>query len=78
MTRLDISYVVGLLNQFMHEPRMVHWKGALRVLAYIERTLDRGLIYQKHEHLHVEAYSESNYVGDKGDRKSTFGYCTYV
>ena len=39
ITRSNISYVVGLLSQFMHEPRMVHWQWALRVLAYQERAL---------------------------------------
>ena len=39
----DISYVVSVLSQFMHEPRMVHWEGALRVLAYIKRALAKGL-----------------------------------
>ena len=33
VTRPDICYAVGLLSQFMHEPREVHWQGALRVLA---------------------------------------------
>ena len=62
----------------MHEPRMVHWEGALRVLAYIKRALGKGLIYRRHDHLRIEAYSDAGYVGDKGDRKSTTRYCTYV
>ena len=37
-----------------------------------------GLIYQRHDHLRIEAYSDVRYVGDKGDRKSTTWYCTYV
>ena len=42
---LDITYVVSVLSQFMHEPLMVHWDGALRVLAYIKCALGEGLIY---------------------------------
>ena len=48
------------------------------VLTYIKGTLWKGLAYQKHEHLNIEAYLDSSYVGNKGDRKSTFGYCIYV
>ena len=59
----------------MHEPRMVHWEGALRVLAYIKRAPGKGLIYRRHDHLRIEAYFDA---GDKGDRKSTTGYFTYV
>ena len=28
--------------------------------------------------MHIEAYSDAGYAGDKGDRKSTIGYCTYI
>ena len=78
LTRPDITYAVSVLSHFMHEPRMVHWEGALRVLAYIKRAPSKGLIYRCHDHLRIEAYSDVGYAGDKGDKKSTTGYCTYV
>ena len=62
----------------MHETREVHWQGALCVLAYIKDTPGRELVYEKHGHLDVKAYSDSGYAGDRGDRKFTTGYCTYV
>ena len=52
VTHPNITYVVSLLSQFMHEPHMVYWEGALRVLAYIKRDIltlyispGKGLIY---------------------------------
>ena len=45
VTRLDITYAVSVLSQFTHEPRMVHWEDALRVLAYIKRVLGKRLIF---------------------------------
>ena len=78
VTRPDIVYAVSVLSQFMQEPRQVHWEGALRVLTYIKRALGRGLIYRRHGHLRIEAYSDAGYATDKGDRKSTTGYCTYI
>ena len=51
----------------MHETRMVHWEGALRALAYIKRALGKGLIYQRHDHLRIEAYFNVEYAGEKGD-----------
>ena len=59
VTRPDITYAVSVLSQFMHEPRMVHWGGALRVLAYIKCAPGKGLIYRCHyhlRHLHEEHY----------------------
>ena len=36
ITRPDITYDVGLVSQFMHKPRKVHWKVALRIQTYIK------------------------------------------
>ena len=74
----NISFAVRLLSQFMHEPRQIHWQGALRVLTYIKNSSGKDLIYSKHGHLQIEIYSNSDYAGDQGDRKSTSSYCTFV
>lgn len=78
VTHLDISYAVGLISQFMHEPRTVHWQGAFHVLVYAKNNPGQGLIYERHDHLRVEAFSNSGYASDKGDGKSISGYCIYV
>ena len=64
--------------QFMYEPRMVHWSGTLRVLAYVKGALGKGFVYKRSSHLRVEAYLDLGNAGDKGDRKSTSDFCTYV
>ena len=35
-------------------------------------------MYKKHGHIHIFGYSDSCYAGNKGDRKFTNGYCTFV
>ena len=35
-------------------------------------------MYRKYEHVHISGYSDSSYAGDREDRKSTTGYCTFV
>ena len=47
----DIAYVVGLISQFMHKPRKIHWKAALRILPYIKRSPSNRVLYKKHGHL---------------------------
>ena len=78
VTRLDITYTVGLLSQFMLAPQENHWQAALRVLAYLKHAPGHGLLYLQHGHLRVEAYSDSSNASDRGDRKSIYGYCTFV
>ena len=53
VTRSDVSFAVRLLSEFMHEPRVVHWQGAMRVLAYIKGAPGNGLLYKQHGHLDV-------------------------
>ncbi|KAL0407972.1 UNVERIFIED_CONTAM: Retrovirus-related Pol polyprotein from transposon RE1 [Sesamum radiatum] len=43
----------------------------------IWKTLQR-LLFKQHGHVKIKAYSDAHYAGLKDDRKSTFGYCTYV
>ena len=63
----DIVFAVSLLSKFMHEPKMVHWRKALRVLAYIKGVPCKGFVYRKNNHLKIEAYSDFAYAGDRGD-----------
>jgi len=62
----------------MHQPRETHWLAAMRVLPYIKSCLGKRLMYRKHEYVHISGYSDSGYADDRGDRKSTTGYCTFV
>ena len=78
LTRLDISYAVSLLSQFMHKPRKVHWTGVLRVLSYVKGVPGKSLVYRRNGHTMIITYSDSGYAGNRGDRKSIFGFCTYV
>ena len=53
MTRPDITFIVGVLSRFMHQPRETHWLAAMRVLAYIKSCPGKGLVYRKHGHVHI-------------------------
>jgi len=35
-------------------------------------------MYKKHKHVHIFGYSNLSYTSDKGDRKYTTDYCTFV
>ena len=74
----SFTYTVGLLSQFMHVPQEIHWQATLRVLAYLKHAPERGLLYLQHGHLRVEAYSNSSYASNRGDRKSISEYYTFV
>ena len=62
----------------MHQPREVHWTAALRILTYIKSSPEKDLLYKKYGHVRILCYSDSSYTDDKGDKKSTIGYYTFV
>jgi len=78
ITRSDITFAVGVLSRFIHQSREVHWTAALRILTYNKNSPGKRLLYKKHGHVCIFGYSDSGYVGDKGDRKSIIDYCTFV
>ncbi|KAL0283439.1 UNVERIFIED_CONTAM: Retrovirus-related Pol polyprotein from transposon RE1 [Sesamum angustifolium] len=76
--RPNISFFIGLVSQFMDKPRSIHWETALKILKYIKASHGKGLLFKRHGHVKIEAYSDADYVGSKDYMKFTSGYCTYV
>jgi len=60
----NITFVVGILSRFMHQPRETHWLAAIRVLPYIKSCSKKELVYRKHKHVRISGYSDLGYAGD--------------
>jgi len=46
ITRLNLSYAVGMVSQFMQTPRKPHLDAVRRILRYIKHTLQCGIFYE--------------------------------
>ncbi len=46
ITRPYLSYVVGVVSQFMQTPRKPHLDAVRRILRYIKHTLQCGIFYE--------------------------------
>jgi hypothetical protein len=46
-TRPDIAYAVNKLCSFNHDPDLVHWTAAKRILRYLRGTKELGITYAK-------------------------------
>ena len=75
ITRLDISYAVHVVIQFMAAPRSPHYVVVLKILRYLKGTIFDGLHFSSHSSLTLQAYSDADWAGDPTDRQSTTGYC---
>ena len=74
-TRLDISFVVNFLRQFMVDPRRVHWTVAKHILRYIRGTMEYGLVYERRGTVQLAGFTDVDWAGCVEDRKSTSGCC---
>jgi hypothetical protein len=46
ITRPDLSYVIGMVSQFMQTPQKPHFDAVKRILRYIKHTLQCGIFYE--------------------------------
>jgi hypothetical protein len=46
ITRLDLNYVVGVVNQFTQTPRKPHLDAMRHILRYIKHSLQCGIFYE--------------------------------
>ncbi|XP_019199893.1 PREDICTED: uncharacterized protein LOC109193507 [Ipomoea nil] len=78
ITRPDIAFPVSVVSQFMSAPTQTHWEAAVRIVKYLKGAPGKGILYADHGYIRVEAFSDVDWAGSPGDRKSMTGYCVFV
>ncbi|XP_047340191.1 uncharacterized mitochondrial protein AtMg00810-like [Impatiens glandulifera] len=74
ITRPDITYAVGVVSQYMQEPRKPHLEEAKKILKYINTSLDIGLLYEKDAKFILQGYVDADFARDRDDRRFTSGF----
>ena len=69
----DICFVVNTLSQYLVKPRHVHLVDENLVMRYLKGTLDCGLYYTGDCEFKLYGHTDSYWVGNASDRKSTSG-----
>nr|CAN75244.1 hypothetical protein VITISV_014212 [Vitis vinifera] len=75
ITRLDISFPVSVVSQFLQSPCDSHWDAVIRILRYIKSTPGQGVLYENRGHAQVVGYTDADWAGSPIDRHSIFEYC---
>jgi hypothetical protein len=77
-TRLDISYSVQQVCQFMHSPRNAHPQVVKRILWYLKGTLGFGLCFYANSSPTLSCFVHANWSGCPDTRRSTMGHCVFL
>ena len=71
-TRPDIAHAVSVTSRYQSNPGEEHWTSVKCILKYLRRTKDMMLVFGNGE-LQVQGYTDSDFMSDIDDRKSTSG-----
>ncbi|GLT95567.1 hypothetical protein SLE2022_132430 [Rubroshorea leprosula] len=72
-TRPDIAFAVCKLSRYTSKPSHEHWKAIRRILGYLKKTKELGLIYSDYPVV-LEGYTDASWITSKSDNKSTSGW----
>ena len=78
LSRLDITYAVNGLSQFLAQPKVPHMQAANRILQYIKGTPSQGVHFPYNSDLQLKAYCDADRAGCPDTRKSLTGYCVFL
>nr|KYP49861.1 Retrovirus-related Pol polyprotein from transposon TNT 1-94 [Cajanus cajan] len=76
--RLDISYVVHQVSQFMSSPQHLHFAAIRRIIRYLIGSPTRGLFFPRGSPLQLLAYSDADWARCPDTRRSTTGWCMFL
>ncbi|XP_074356020.1 secreted RxLR effector protein 161-like [Apium graveolens] len=78
-TRPDIAYSVGVVSRYMEKPTVLHLEVVKRILKYVRKTLEYGLIYSRRVGNYIlSGYADSDIDGSLDNRRSTSGMTLYL
>ncbi|GMF37765.1 unnamed protein product [Phytophthora fragariaefolia] len=72
-TRPDISVAVAKLSRFLGNPGEKHWNTGIKVVKYLLKTKNIGILYDGALSSKLVAYSDADWAGNRDDRRSVSG-----
>ena len=78
VSRLDISYSVGVCARYQANPKESHMNVLKKIIKYVKTTVEFGVWYSKDTNDVLAGYSDADRARNANDRKCTSGGCFYV
>lgn len=77
LIRLDLTFVVNKVCQFMAQSHEIHWTTTKWILRYLKSTLEFGLEFKPSTKLSVCAFVDVDRISCPNDHQSTFGFYVF-
>nr|GEV12458.1 hypothetical protein [Tanacetum cinerariifolium] len=77
-SRPDIMFAVSACSRHQVTPITSHLNAVKKIFKYIKGQPNLGLWYPRDSPFQLKAYSDSDYAGSHGDRKSTTSGCQFL
>ena len=77
-TRHDVMHAVCQVARFQASPKDSHLLAVNGIFRYLKGTTEYGLWYPQGNHLDLYAFTDADWVGCIGDKKSTSGATFYL
>jgi len=84
VTRVDISYIIGVLARHVNKPFNYHMDAAKKVLRYLRSHKGKCMEFRRnplngqHDQFKIFIYADSSFADDKSDRHSTSGWVSMI
>ena len=78
ITRLDITFAVHKLSQFMSKPRRLHLDAAHRVSQHLKSELGKGLMFSSSIDFHLKGFADANWATCPNTRRFVIGYSIFI
>ncbi|KAL0702312.1 hypothetical protein Bca4012_058434 [Brassica carinata] len=78
ITRPDICFAVNQVSQYMQAPKVHHWNMVERIMRYLREAPGQGVWMGCNTSTEIVGYCDADWAGDRVDRRSTTGYCTFI
>jgi hypothetical protein len=77
LSRLDISFAVNKVCQYLHAPTTIHWTAVKRILRFLRHTSKYGLHIRCSLSTFVSDFSDADWASCSDDRKSTGDFAVF-